>query len=516
MASIGGFVDVPEDMRWRECFDLLEPPAGQRVPYIEPVQALEKLLSRQSASPEDAQLRARAAAAGLKESVKASWVNFFNHIFPDTPDCLPVSDFMSWLRKQALVSSDIVDFLEQASEVTARTPMFRGPDNWDEPWSLENLPASPPPKAMIEFVPGAPWRDYEWDADRNPFLTWREAIRPVAQALEKALGEPVYYFADLEDDCDDDAMHRFLVLHWCCTHQPESTFVKYLIAASGARDVEELKAALIDPASYTQQFEMNDAFPGLEALACRFDYLPPGMHKRVAVVFSTLEARNVAQWLLAQKIGAHACIIAPKTLATDEWIGQVTRYCRSWEARYVYDQGLRDPIEVLALIDELCVIGDEKPPRVGFDLKLPDAAEDLLWLAIDLGIDAAYFSVDRLRLSNPETLLERRGVPERVAARQAQRAVFTRQLTELHLDNDYCSSGLWDKDGKMLGYDLLDLPFPLVKRIAAWQRDFNDTMNPPHEVDKVWQERHAREKIEIAKALQNALGPGIAVYREEG
>jgi hypothetical protein len=91
---------------------------------------------------------------------------------------------------------------------------------------------------------------------------------------------------------------------------------------------------------------MNDASLGLEALSCRFDYLPPDMRKTVAVVFSTPEAQNVAQALLAQKIGAHACIIAPRALATDEWVKQATRYCRSWEVRYVYDRKLENPIEI--------------------------------------------------------------------------------------------------------------------------------------------------------------------------
>jgi hypothetical protein len=140
-----------------------------------------------------------------------------------------------------------------------------------------------------------------------------------------------------------------------------------------------------------------------------------------------------------------------------------------------------------------------------------------LWLAYDLGLEAAYFYIDRRQLRNPETCLEGRGAPARMAARQAQRVAFTRQLTEIQLNNDYGSSGLWGEDGKMLGYDLLDLPFPLVKRIAAWQRDFDDTVTPPDEGDAAWWDRHFQEEIRIARALQAALGPSIAVktYREE-
>lgn len=547
VASLGGFIDVPRDRWWDERIDLLEPPAGRRVPYIEPVDALETLLRRQGVAPEHAKARALDAVARMKNDVaQEHWVNFFDNRQPESPDCLPLPDFVAWLRnergrahrpasntkpdgqgleapasEELRVPSDILDFFEQAADVTARTPMFRGPDNWDTPWSLETLPALPPPKAMIEFVPGPPWDDFEfdWKAQDNPFLRWREAMRPVAQALEKALGEPVYHFADLDCDTDDDDVHRFLVLHWCCTHKPQSAFVRYLLKISGARDVEQLKAALIDPASYTQPFKMNGSFIGLEAApGCRFDYLPPGVNKTVAVVFLTEAAREVAFTLLMQQIGAHAVIVAPEALATDAWVEQATRYCREWTVRYVHEGKRDDPIDILAGVDSLHVIADAPTPTSGFDLKLSESMEDLLWLALELGVEATYSHVDRRQLTNPDICLKKRGVPERVAAQRAQRAAFTRQLGEVRLDNDYGSSGLWDEDGKMLGYDLLDLPFPLVRRIAAWQCDFEHTVSPPDKGSDEWRSRHGDEAIAIAKELQAALGANtlVKLYRKQG
>ncbi|MBF0528826.1 MAG: hypothetical protein HQK55_06065 [Deltaproteobacteria bacterium] len=543
VALLGGFITTSKDRAWQECIVLLEPPAGQHAPYIDPVEALEQMLRRLGFELEDAHAQACEAVARMKDEVAVDrWVNFFDDFEPESPECLPVSDFVAWLRderrrvnllashlkldaqgfqqlanEEILPPSDIVDFLEQAAEVAASTPMFRGPDNWDEPWSLENLPALPPPKAMIEFRPGAPWGDY-WEAPDNPFMRWREAIRPVARELEKALGEPVYYFADVDDELDDDAAHRFLVLHWCCTWKPESAFMRYLLKISGACDIEELKAALIDPVSYTQPFEMNDAFIRLEALTCQIDYLPPEAHKTIAVVFSTSRARETARFLLAQKIGAHAFIVAPKELATDDWIRQATRYCREWSVRYVYGGQLDEPLGILASVDELCVIADEPTPNCGFDLKLPDPVEDLLCLALDLGVEAHYFHVDLSGLWNPDTCLLKRGVPERVAARKSRRAAYTRCLKEIRLDNDFGGSGLWDMDGKMLGYDLLDLPFPLVRRIAAWQRDYDDTMDPPDMGDDAWWERHEQEAFDIARALHDALGKSVAikVHRKQG
>jgi hypothetical protein len=101
VASLGGFIDVPKD-RWREeRIGLLEPPAGQRVPYIEPVDALEKLLRRRDIAPEDAKARAVEAVARMKDDVAEDrWVNFFDDLEPESPDCLPVPDFVAWLRDE--------------------------------------------------------------------------------------------------------------------------------------------------------------------------------------------------------------------------------------------------------------------------------------------------------------------------------------------------------------------------------------------------------------------------------
>lgn len=538
LASVGGLIDVPKDRRWQETIEFLEPPAGQRVPYIEPVGALEKIMRHQGVELALAKTRAIEAVARMKmDMADVQWVNFIDAYKPESPQCLSLPDFVAWLRSKGnresqqgfmeldseamLVTPGILDFFEQASDVATITPMFRGPDNWNEPWSLENLPALPPPKAMVEFVPGPPWADHDdgnWVDDPNayypiytPFHCWREAMRSIAKELEKALGEPVYYFADLSSDTDDDNVHRFLVLHWCCTHKPESAYVRYLLKASGAKDVEELKAALIDPSSYMHPFKMNGSFIGLETLSCRINYLPPEAHKTAGVVFLTAQASEVAQSLLAQQIGAHAFIVAPKELATSEWVKQATRYCRDWTVHYVYDGKLDEPLDILASVDELCVIADEPRQKSGFNLMLSEPCEDLLWMALNNNVDVHYYSTDRMSLYNPGDCLQRRGVPERVAARQAQRTAFTRQLKEIRLDNDFCSSGLWNEEGKMLGYDLLDLPFPLVRRIAAWQRDYDDTVTPPDESNDEWWERHAEEEIEIAKALQAAMGVSVAV-----
>lgn len=548
LAYIEGIVRTPEKPAWQDSITLLEPPAGQRVPYIDPLRTLENLLRGQGGSREHARTQAYEMTGRMrKEVADGRWVNFLDSLEPESPECLPVTDFLLWLRerqgqrqhvegmrkpddegllelttKEAAIPSDVLEFIEQAAHVSTVVPMFCGDDNWDEPWALENLPPLPSFGTMIEFMPGAPWADIDswddWRIGNNPFLHWRESMRPVAHELEKVLGEPVYSFADLDCDTDDDFVHRFLILHWCCTYKPESAFVRYLLKISGADTIEALKEALLDPASYKPELlYTGTSFRQLETLPCRFEYLPPGRQRSVVVRFSTLQARAVAESLLAQKIGTDACVVAPRDLLTEAWIEQAMRYCRFRTAYYLSEDGKDRSLEILAQADELYVIADEPYPRQGFDLRLDPNAEDLLQLALELGIDATYLGVDGRKLVNPETALGISGAPARVAAARAKRAAFTRQLDEIRLDNEHGSSGLWTVRG-MLRHDQLDLPFPLVKRIAAWQNDFDVAADPygKGETD-AWWDQHGLEAVEIAKVLQAVVAPTVVkLWRLEG
>ena len=87
----------------------------------------------------------------------------------------------------------------------------------------------------------------------------------------------------------------------------------------------------------------------------------------------------------------------------------------------------------------------------------------------------------------------------------------TQQLDEIRVDCDFGSSGLWDNKGRMIGYDLISLPFPIVCRLSAWQGGYDDTFNPPDSGDEIWWDNHEREKNEIAKELQDALGSNTSV-----
>lgn len=243
------------------------------------------------------------------------------------------------------------------------------------------------------------------------------------------------------------------------------------------------------------------------------------MHRTTGLVFQTEQAREVAHALLGQMAGMHAFMVAPPELLNEAWVKQATQACRSKSGRYVRDKQFDEPLSVLAEVDSLYVIADGPRPQHSNDLQLSPPIEDLLWLAINLGLKSKYYQIDHSTLSNPEEILKKSGAPERVAAHKAERAAFTQQLPELRIDSDYGSSGLWNMKGQNLHYDLLDLPFELLRRIAAWQRDYDFTATPPgHGDDDAWWERHEQETVHLAVALQAALGPRTVVklYRPQG
>lgn len=270
---------------------LLEPPCGQREAYLDPVEAIEVL--RKSLA---LQVDAAEALADLRRHISPSrWVQYLDRLSPEAPGCIRVGDFVEVLRDARHLATSTIHFLETAAADAASKPMFEGPDNPGNPWSLESLPDQTPPKAMMEFLPGAaggPWYfDIEWDWERgdwrqgfNPFAQWRDAIKPRAESLENAIGSPVYRFAGPGSDCEDDHVHRFLVLHWCCTYRPQSSYVQYLVRTSGARHVDELKGALLDPEFYGHDFEINDTFCGLEVTgALRLRYPCSSAHLPAAI-----------------------------------------------------------------------------------------------------------------------------------------------------------------------------------------------------------------------------------------
>ena len=277
VARLDGLVQPPEEYeettpftQWPSVLWLLEPPAGRHVPYLDPRHALYALLRAGGAAHSDACAQALNAAAILRqEAAAAPWFTSFDRWNADSPECLPAPDFLHWLRhseqgRALRLLPASLDMLEDASEAALDT-VFTSEEYPGQHFTLKTLPELPLPKSMIEFAPYPFWveENYIENADawlnsKHPFFRWREDRLDDGDWFWNILDTHAYDGAELDNEFYDDCAHRFLVLHWCCTERPQSAFIKYLVKISGAGNVEELKAALIEPDNYRQHpFEIN-------------------------------------------------------------------------------------------------------------------------------------------------------------------------------------------------------------------------------------------------------------------
>ena len=206
--------------------------------------------------------KARAAYLELRPRLhRAQRVVYYDDELSDDWESIPAPALIDFMREKNYVPEDILSFLEQTVHDATVSPVFYDRDRVH--FSLTELPDMPPPEAMIEFIPAPPW-DLGDERD-HLFDEWRELIRPSVEALNAALDEPVYWFADPDFECSDDSGHRFLWLHWCCFYKPDSRSVRFLMETCGISSCEEFKSALLDPANYSHPYKMNNAFITLEA-----------------------------------------------------------------------------------------------------------------------------------------------------------------------------------------------------------------------------------------------------------
>jgi len=516
LACIEGFLPKNEGEFLEPSIIFFEPPAGQNVPYLDPIETMIVLFRDNGKSPDEARALAVSEYAMLRPKLpllnRPLLCQGLEVI--DIRECVPVNLFIEFVRKRGRISEDFISFLETASDVVCRVRTFRLPDDWYKTVLLSELPSLPPPKAMIEYFVGlqsdigsASAPDDPWKPMPHALFAWREAMRPIAANLEQVVGEKVYHFKDLDDELDDDCCHRFLALHCWCSLLPESNFVKYLLEVTGFTDVEALKAALIDPTSYTHPFVYNNAFVGIETRHCRLRYLPPGQKKRVGIAFRTEAAKQRAKEIALEQIGADILFLAPMDLATKNWMQEATIYNRVISISHVFDR----PIAFLAGVYQVHVVSDDERPNQGFNLMIGPELEILMWRAHQLGVKMFSDSPSASILANPETCLEASGVPERVAAIDARRRAFTEQISRLHVEADYGSSGLWSNGN--VCYDLIDLPFPLIRRIADWQCNYDDTLISllPETAGDEWWEEHFKEKESIVRAIKDVVGVRMIV-----
>jgi len=211
-----------------------------------------------------------------------------------------------------------------------------------------------------------------------------------------------------------------------------------------------------------------------------------------------------------RQIGAIVLFLVPQRLISNKWIRKnAAMYCHEFIVWNSCDR----PIDLLARYDELYVISDEDLNGNGRDLKIGTENEILVWLAHQFDFPLHLDSPSGVELINPEKRLELTEIPERLKRAENRRREFTAQLGCLRVAAEYGSTGLWDELQRNIPYDYIDLPFPLIRRVAAWQRDYDDTLIPllPKTADDEWWKKHEIEELNIAKAIQDVMGDKLDV-----
>lgn len=182
---------------------------------------------------------------------------------------------------------------------------------------------------------------------------------PIAERLKEDLGEPVYYFKNWDDDLNDDYAHRFLVLHFCCVLCPESRYVRYLTEISGATDVHELKAALLNPASYTAPYQMKPVMDSYEPLRCVFDYSKnTGKHRATFVTYSETAA-DTLRLCVAQAINQTVTIVHRESVSPIDILGTSGQHCSRIQTLSIPDKQSMLPESLITNTDELVLVGDD-------------------------------------------------------------------------------------------------------------------------------------------------------------
>lgn len=100
---------------------------------------------------------------------------------------------------------------------------------------------------------------------------------------------------------------------------------------------------------------------------------------------------------------------------------------------------------------------------------------------------------------------------------EATKWLIKNSNSELRIDCDYGSSGLWSNQGENFPRNLLEFSPELSNRIAAWQKDFDDTLIFNNfEAGESWWDAHFVERNSIALELQQVFGEPINVVVWDG
>lgn len=260
-ATIYGF--SPREYSWGGAYSfyLKVPPAGWREMFIEPVEALTQMLEYKGLECDQAENYAKFCCSGFESFLPATTcVRFYEWYGQETFPHIPVSVFTQWLRENHLMDESICDYLDKCNQLATTSVAYRGYDERTEKRTIANFPDFPPPEALYVHARLHP---LEGHLHIDYYLNWREEIRDAVKKIEKFSEASVYLFGDPEDPINADGIHRYLFLHMLCSLIPDHPYVKFILRASGAVDLEDLKKQLINPEIYQHPLSPNDGFAAI-------------------------------------------------------------------------------------------------------------------------------------------------------------------------------------------------------------------------------------------------------------
>ena len=248
--------------------DMLVPPAG----WLEPAVSVADMLTFALIEAGHGPAEAKSIATVWEDTLLATLPAERRPVMLDYAGihaCASVSDVARVLADLGQREAEAAAALSRLSDEAACSTRFTYGELGNSTRSLRDLGSEPLQSGLTEFWPGigsnVAWLLAEDDRPaEGKMLAWMEMMRPTIEALEATVGTRLFYFKEPDDDLDDDQAHRFLALDYVCHMIPDSSFVRYLVEASGAPSVEALRASLLAPASYSPDFRLFDSFHGPE------------------------------------------------------------------------------------------------------------------------------------------------------------------------------------------------------------------------------------------------------------
>lgn len=434
---------------------------------------------------------------------------------------VPVSEITARLRALGAAEARIAAFLDRCADVAAGTPKFICGPFGQEPRSLRDLPATPPQEALTEFFVVLQW-DLAWELctdGETPAVdkmqAWRNGRRPAVQDLERQLGCQLYHYAADGDELDDDYAHRNLCLDYFCHMLPDSPFVAFLIEGTGARDLAELRAALLSPEAYTVPFALYYLGSIEATVAEPFVWVPPIAPDRVlGIAAGGPRAASVAAGLLFPLEGGRVVIACP-----DEKVyHRISSVAREGGMEVWGEPSLNDQLPFLARIDVLYIVADwADGPRWDRDAKHERSLLRLAALAESVGVPMTWFDAFGRTPPTLQGQIEASGVLKDIANGREEARAATRTVKRIRLLPDWESSGIevvedaagCDGEGVM-GYDELDVPFALIRDLVRWHDRFNVRPTHAERPEGFWEAFKEEQKALVIR-LADALRPGVQV-----